>query len=754
MKKLNWQKLRSVTDGHSMWASVQKEPPPREPDYSSIEQLFCLPVTEHKDKGAAAPVKKEPKEITFIDPKKNLNLNIFLKQFKCKNEDFVAMIQSGDRSRFDVEVLKQLLKLLPEKHEIENLKSYQGEKEKLANVDRFYTSLLNVPCYQLRIECMLLCEETSSVLDMLKPKVKLVEEACQSLRMSTLMPSFCRLILDVGNFLNYGSHTGNAEGFKISSLLKLTETKANKGRITLLHHILEEAEANHPELLELPDDIEICEKAAGVNLDSVQSEASALLKRLNETAKKVSNSEDELKEQYAKILEESLEACRALSERFTALEKKKSELAVYLCEDTSKLSLEELFGTIKTFRGLFIKALKENKTRREQAAKAEKRKKQLAEEESKRQKGENGKIIKKGFVPQNDGCIIDHLLADIRKGFSLRKTRPRCDSESSPSSEKRRDTCPSGTDVKPVDEEADGMATTTAPTKPQTTEGHLPITGEVNGFISPSEETPPALQSAVQDGPAAPPSTLPGETAIMTQAPPGRPASLQEGKRPKEPAVSSPDPTQPQPQDEAELRRCLPTNGFSLDSTESSALSPSSLSDSDLLEAMLEGTSSLVPEKLMPEEPADISVNVQITESPSPDTDKVPQGSESNIKGGGKSETSDEIGSDLTESVGQEKGQEERQHIIVKTPDQDEVVGFKHSDTKSSVSTLSEGIEGWDVPDGLRSEDLPSVSEAAPPSLEPKPKKQPSLFKRNRKKSNQGNSGKGHTKHKKGCVLQ
>lgn len=51
------------TDGLSMWASVQKEPTSREPDYSSIEQLFCLPVTEDKDKGAAAPVKKEPKEV-------------------------------------------------------------------------------------------------------------------------------------------------------------------------------------------------------------------------------------------------------------------------------------------------------------------------------------------------------------------------------------------------------------------------------------------------------------------------------------------------------------------------------------------------------------------------------------------------------------------------------------------------------------------------------------------------------------------
>lgn len=58
------------------------------------------------------------------------------------------------------------------------------------------------------------------------------------------------------------------------------------------------------------------------------------------------------------LLQESLEACQLLNERLGVLEKKKSELALYLCEDTNQLSLEELFGTIKTFRGLFIKALK------------------------------------------------------------------------------------------------------------------------------------------------------------------------------------------------------------------------------------------------------------------------------------------------------------------------------------------------------------------------------------------------------------
>lgn len=36
-----------------------------------------------------------------------------------------------------------------------------------------------------------------------------------------------------------GSHTGNAEGFRISGLLRLAETRTSKSTITLLHHILQ-----------------------------------------------------------------------------------------------------------------------------------------------------------------------------------------------------------------------------------------------------------------------------------------------------------------------------------------------------------------------------------------------------------------------------------------------------------------------------------------------------------------------------------
>ncbi|EMP28055.1 Inverted formin-2 [Chelonia mydas] len=424
MKKLNWQKLPSnvVRESRSMWASVSSGSDEAiEPDYMSIEQLFCFPQTKPKEK-AATPGKVEPKEITFLDSKKSLNLNIFLKQFKCSNKEVADMIQKGDRTKFDVEVLKQLLKLLPEKHEIENLKTFKEEEAKLASADQFYLLLLRVPSYQLRIECMLSYEETAVMLDMLQPKAEAIRKACEDLLTTHRLPVFCQLILKVGNFLNYGSHTGDADGFKISTLLKLTETKANQTRVTLLHHILEEVEKSHTDLLQLPKDLECVSKAAGINLEIIRAESSSNLKKLLELERKVLSSKDDVKAQYEMPIQDSINASKKLEEEFEIIERKKEELANYLCEDANKLSLEDIFSTMKTFRDLFIRALKENKDRKEQAVKAEKRKKQLEEEDAKRQKGDNGKIIKKGAVKQDEVCVIDALLADIKKGFQLRKT--------------------------------------------------------------------------------------------------------------------------------------------------------------------------------------------------------------------------------------------------------------------------------------------------------------------------------------------
>ncbi|XP_019375441.1 PREDICTED: inverted formin-2-like [Gavialis gangeticus] len=188
-----------------------------------------------------------------------------------------------------------------------------------------------------------------------------------------------------------------------------------------IHLLALEVEKHHTDLLQLPSDLDCVAKIAGINFEVVKAEAGANIKKLLEIEHNIASSGDDLKVQYGKSIQDSIKASKELEEEIATIEKKKAELADYLCEDRNMLSLEDVFNTMKTFRDLFIKARKENQERKEQAAKAEKRKKLLAEEEAKRQKGECGIIIRKGDVKPEAGDI-SALLADIRKGFKLRRT--------------------------------------------------------------------------------------------------------------------------------------------------------------------------------------------------------------------------------------------------------------------------------------------------------------------------------------------
>ncbi|KAH9639545.1 hypothetical protein HF086_012396 [Spodoptera exigua] len=181
MKTINWNKIpnNKVIGQNNIWslvASSHKHSPKADLDWTEIEGLFCQQIQPTGSAGSSprlgrSPIcdssgerkpRKESSEITLLDGKRSLNVNIFLKQFRSSNEDIIQLIREGAHDDIGTEKLRGLLKILPEIDESEMLKAFTGDVTKLGTAEKFLLQLIQLPNYKLRIECMLLKEEWAS----------------------------------------------------------------------------------------------------------------------------------------------------------------------------------------------------------------------------------------------------------------------------------------------------------------------------------------------------------------------------------------------------------------------------------------------------------------------------------------------------------------------------------------------------------------------------------------------------------------
>jgi inverted formin-2 len=70
------------------------------------------------------------------------------------------------------------------------------------------------------------------------------------------------MVVVAGNFLNSGGYAGNAAGVKLSSLQKLTDIRANKPGMNLIHFVALQAEKKNRELLVFPEQFSTLENAS------------------------------------------------------------------------------------------------------------------------------------------------------------------------------------------------------------------------------------------------------------------------------------------------------------------------------------------------------------------------------------------------------------------------------------------------------------------------------------------------------------
>ncbi|KAG5260837.1 hypothetical protein AALO_G00297150 [Alosa alosa] len=372
-------------------------------------------------RGRGTSFKETKEEINILDSKRSMNVGIFLKQFKKSNISIIEDIRYGNSEAYGAEPLRELLKLIPESEEVKKLQAFNGEPNKLALVDSFMFLLTQVPNFELRIEAMVLKEEFTPSCAAMNRDIDVIRAATKELMTCGELHNILHLVLQAGNLMNAGGYAGNAVGFKLSSLLSLADTKANKPGMNLLHFVALEAQKKDEQLLTFPEKLQHVQSAARISVENIELELESLHSRTRSVEEKI-QTDAELLQQLDLFLKTAAQALQDLTRRRLEFRKEGYTLIDFFCEDKDTFKLDECFRIFQDFCLKFKKAVKDNS---ERELKESARQRRLKELEEKRHSWAGGEEVG-GVFGLRCSSETDVEAALTREGLlDLLRPRPR-----------------------------------------------------------------------------------------------------------------------------------------------------------------------------------------------------------------------------------------------------------------------------------------------------------------------------------------
>lgn len=155
---------------------------------------------------------------------------------------------------------------------------------------------------------MLLKEEFASNMGYLEPSIAAMMTAADELMTNKAIQDVLYMVVVTGNFLNSGGYAGDAAGVKLASLQKITDIRANKPNMNLIHYVALQAEKKNRNLLTFPDSLSTLEDASKTTVEQIHNEINALDARIKKIKKVIElpTTETEIKQQMADFLSVSL----------------------------------------------------------------------------------------------------------------------------------------------------------------------------------------------------------------------------------------------------------------------------------------------------------------------------------------------------------------------------------------------------------------------------------------------------------------
>ncbi|KAI1719845.1 formin homology 2 domain-containing protein [Ditylenchus destructor] len=324
LKTLNWTPVPYQRVNGTVWEKIEDEKLYKQINLQDLASSFAASGKNNGDEGDNAGMntiqrrkRAEPTQVSVIDSRRAQNCTIMLSKLKMSHREIRQTVLSMDeKGHLPRDMIEQMLKFVPSKDELLLLREAVVRHKSptvLALADRFLYEVGQIPRYEQRLRCLHIIRTFNDRLDEMKPYLNAVIRASTTLTGNKKLKQFLALVLAIGNYLNHGKRSGNAQGFSVSSLTLIQGVKSTmRADRTLMHFIVELVEKKFPDLLKLKRELSSVYEAARFNRDEMDAELRLIEASLRELGSELA-AQQKIFEQHQQLPATSSDADKSTS---------------------------------------------------------------------------------------------------------------------------------------------------------------------------------------------------------------------------------------------------------------------------------------------------------------------------------------------------------------------------------------------------------------------------------------------------------
>ena len=316
VKPLHWRKKSDCDWTNTIWANINIQSPDNlqlktitsesliTPELTQIlEKVFSnIRVKKEKKKGGGKK-KEEAKEITLIDPKRAFNMIVGLRQFEKLNINDMKIrnyLLKLDDSKLTIEMLENLSKFVPNNEELNELRNFKGNKEKLARGEKFVDVMTCMVDIKMRIDLWQFKIKFRENVFEVETRINKIRSTLDKLKTSPQIASFLKICLIIGNFMNEGTNRGGAKGIKLESIDRFASLKTADNSMTMLMFIMDHIYKNYNknnEFTSFPDELlDIVESSKKIEAKTIRDGIADMKDSLERIGKRITRTSRNLKQ--------------------------------------------------------------------------------------------------------------------------------------------------------------------------------------------------------------------------------------------------------------------------------------------------------------------------------------------------------------------------------------------------------------------------------------------------------------------------